>query len=68
MSGDDLPFFAVSNDELEKLPVLSAGQLIDCDRCGKQHKVRDGDPPGVLQAIRCNGQTYLVGIKGRRIK
>jgi hypothetical protein len=48
-----------------------------CERCNKIHKVENGqikrvdgtyEDSNVLQFVKCNGEAYLVGIKGKRWK
>jgi hypothetical protein len=63
-----IPFVGVGNDELEELPELLAGQLIVCKRCGKKHRVIDGEPAGIIQGVRCGSKLFVVGIKGRLLK
>ncbi len=54
----------VADDELgEELN----GTYENCVRCGKTHKVLEGQPAGIMQYVRCGDALYLVGIKGRRL-
>jgi hypothetical protein len=55
---------SVGNDELG---AELNGKYENCVRCGKTHDVIEGDPPGMIQAVRCGNALYLVGIKGRRL-
>ncbi len=69
-----IPYFAIGNDELEKMPKLKDEVL--CARCGKMHKVeygkkilKDGSkiPDRTLAMVRCRGKMFLAGINGKDI-
>ena len=65
---------AIGNDEIEKAKKL--GDFVLCKRCGKRHKVEYGEERinGTFQKSNlfafctCNGERYLVGIKGKEIQ
>lgn len=56
---------AIGNDELDA--ALPLGKTYRCHRCDETHDVIDSDPPGMLQAVRCGGASYLVGVKWKAI-
>lgn len=69
-----IPYFAIRNDELAKMPELKDEVL--CPRCGKMHKVKYGKrilengtkiTDRTLVAVRCQGKLLLVGVKGKDI-
>jgi len=77
MNDQVVPFVAITDNDLgEKL-----GCSIDCPRCGSKHAVEssgpskvlhpDGTesvgPAGTVQFYRCNGTSYIVGIKGQKL-
>ena len=71
----NIPYFAISNDELAALPPIHAGQRIACPaKCGKRHVVEhfndaDGKECTTLQFVTCTttDKSFLVGIEGRRL-
>ena len=71
-----IPFFAIGDDELAELPRIHAGQRIACPaKCGKRHVVElckdaDGNECTTLQFVTCakTDKSFLVGIKGRRLR
>jgi hypothetical protein len=66
MSGStEVPFLAVGNDELGE--TINAGDMLACERCGQTHEVTASNP-AILLFTRCGDNTYLVGIKNRKIK
>lgn len=59
----DIPFVAIDSDQLgEKL-----GDQAPCPKCGKLCDIIDSDPPGELQAVKCCGGLFMVGLDGRKI-
>ena len=66
----ELPFFAIGNDELEKLP--SAPKSVVCEKCNKKHKIKYGTTKGVENKnfgfISCGTTSYLVSINGKLLK
>jgi len=58
------PYIGFSNETLENLPTIKAGDEIICPLCGDLHVVADSDPP-MLLSYECGGKTYLAGINGR---
>jgi len=71
----DMPFISFSDSEYEDSDTL--GECITCERCNEIHKVENGqikradgtcDDSNVLQFVKCKGEAYLVGIKGKRLK
>lgn len=74
---ENIPYFAVGNDELEKKPPL--GKTVRCRVCGEYHEVEYGkekDPATgemresrLLAFYKCpkTGQLYLAGIDGREV-
>jgi hypothetical protein len=65
---DEIPFFAVGNEELAQAPRVSAGDLVTCG-WGGSHAIeaatQDGKPSDVLMFVRCAGKTYLAAVDGR---
>ncbi len=62
----EVPVFAISNPELESLPVVRVGEKILCPSCGKRHKLVGDDGGGtMLLFYRCKGKAYLGAICGR---
>jgi hypothetical protein len=59
---NDIPFVAISNDQLGK---DVTGEIV-CPHCGQIHTIQDSNPP-LLQWYKCGEDTYLYGIKGRTI-
>lgn len=66
---------AIGNEELEDAPNI--GKTIHCTRCGQRHRVEYGDkvekdgtktPSKLLAFVRCQKNTYLVGINGKDIR
>jgi succinate dehydrogenase/fumarate reductase-like Fe-S protein len=71
----EIPFISFSNSEIEDFDTL--GEDITCERCNEIHKVESGqikrvdgtyEDSNMLQFVKCNGEAYLVGIKGKRWK
>jgi hypothetical protein len=71
----EMPFISFSNSEIEDSDTL--GEHITCERCNEVHKVENGqikrvdgtyEDSNMLQFVKCNGEAYLVGIKGKRCK
>ena len=70
----DIPFFSLSNDELENyIPVK---KTIKCDKCKKEHPILFGDkvnkdgtksPSKLLGYYKCSDKTYLASIAGKDI-
>lgn len=65
MDNDSIPFVAIGNDELGG----ALGATIRCPQCGSKHRVRNSNPGGKVQYIKCpaDGNSYLVGIERRKI-
>ncbi len=62
------PYIGFGNDTLAKCPALRPGDEIHCSRCGCMHTVEGPDDGGdLLLFCRCQGKSYLVGVKGRSI-
>jgi hypothetical protein len=59
-----VPFLAVGNDELGD-PV---GKTEICPGCKKKHRVRMLGGIGGLAVLQCGKKSYLVGIKGKKIR
>lgn len=65
----DIPFVAIGNSELGDPLELRVGETIPCPHdCGSRHEILDAQPSGVLQFYKCGKTTYLIGIKGRKVK
>jgi len=65
---------AVGNEQWKKLPDLKG--LVDCKKCGHKHLVRRSKEQwrngqvmgGTCSFIKCQGETRLVGMKGKDIR
>ncbi len=62
-----VPFVAFGNDQLDAAPPIKAGDTYDCPRCKHSHVIIDSNPPMLLFVTCDNGQTYLVGVKGKNV-
>lgn len=73
---EEIPFIAFGNGELDGNDEI--GEFETCPNCGELHKVGYGDkvlkdgtkvPTKMLAFVDCpeNGNSYLVGIDGKRI-
>lgn len=74
---EEIPFVAFGSDELANNDLV--GEYEPCPNCGEIHKVGYGEvvkpdgtrePSKMLAFITCtkSGATYLIGIKGKKIK
>lgn len=64
---EKVPFVAFSNEELESQPKVESGETICCPRCGEQHRLLDGDPPGLLLFYHCGEDLCLGAVDGRLV-
>lgn len=66
-------YFAIGNDELQKMPPLKIGEAILCPHCGEAHIVcggtntRTGKEDDTLLFYTCDGVSYLAGVKGTNV-
>lgn len=67
--------FAIGNNELDQLEPI--GKKTKCPQCGKQHEVKYGEkvnpdgtkePSKLLGYVNCGKKSYLVAVKGMRLK
>ena len=70
----EIPFFAISNDEIEKLKPI--GKMAKCPNCNKQHKIKFGHkilPNGEKELytgmgfVNCGKKSFLVSINGKKL-
>ena len=67
----DLPYIAISNDELKDLPEIKNGDVIICPKCGEKHQLHAGTEKGkesdVLLFYKCGDSFFLGAIRGKCI-
>jgi len=61
-----------SNNTLEQQPIVHAGEIILCPRCGKFHILRGSDNPNdknyeLLLYYKCGGNAYIAAVANRLI-
>jgi len=76
-----IPFLARGNDELKDNENI--GKFAECPCCGRQHKVKYGEiinevgnfciygrraESKNMAFVTCKGNSYIVGINGKRLK
>lgn len=65
------PYIGFSNDALSKLPKVSKGQLIKCDKCKKCHRLEcgtsDGKESDTIMFYKCGEDSYLGAVAGRLV-
>lgn len=60
------PYIGFSNETLKRLPLVSVGEEISCDKCGGKHVLRGDDNGGtLLMFYSCGGKSYLGAVDGR---
>lgn len=58
-----MSYVAIGNDELGE----SVGVRVRCDRCNEWHDVASSSD-NLIQSVRCGDTTFVVGIRGHRIR
>lgn len=67
---NEIPFFAISNDELEANDY--AEEFYICDKCEEKHPIKFAeseykDPKFRLGFYKCNGKSYLYSLGDKQI-
>ena len=58
------PIVAFSNEELDRLPVVKAGEWVACRHDGGEHQLYATQPDSSLLFVRCGHETYLAAVNG----
>lgn len=69
----DIPFCAISNDDLNDPEDIREGDLVYCYKCGFKHPIKfgtndKGKKTNMIGGVRCGYNYYLVMVSGRLIK
>lgn len=59
-----IPYVGFGNETLEQLPMIRAGDMIDCPGCGKSHEAHGS---GQLLFYQCGARSFIAGIGGRNV-
>ena len=64
-----MSFFAIGNEELERFPSVTVGDLIRCPKCGREHTLVRGEnrTDDLVLLYRCRGGVYLGAVDGKSI-
>jgi len=60
------PYIGFSNETLDKMPTVKAGDIIECQKCGGDHVLMAADDGSeLLLFYRCSGGLYLGAVAGK---
>jgi|TARA_Y100000310_G_scaffold344647_1_gene458526 hypothetical protein len=67
----ETPYIGFSNETLDKLPSVKAGDRIECTQCGQEHALippddwEKGDKESIILFYCCNGNSFLGAVNGK---
>ena len=66
------PMMSFGNEELDQMPLLKKGDVIQCQKCGGEHttecgKDKDGKESSAILFYTCRGTAYIAGVGGRSV-
>ena len=66
------PYIGFSNEQLKQFPQAKEGMLVECKKCGKDHRLKcskdaQGNKINIMMFYECGNKVYLGAVNGKLV-